>query len=79
MVVPPVPAFYHRPATLEDVVDQTVNRTCDLLGIELEIDLFSRWLGPAAHVPGHIGQRNGQAPQVDDWGDPPGRMTSVPD
>jgi 4-hydroxy-3-polyprenylbenzoate decarboxylase len=79
MVMPPVPAFYHRPATLGEVVDHTVNRTCDLLGIELEKDLFPRWQGPAAHVPGHIGRRNGQAPQVDDWGDPPGRMTSVPD
>jgi 4-hydroxy-3-polyprenylbenzoate decarboxylase len=43
MVVPPVPAFYHRPATLEAMVDQTVNRTCDLLGIELNKDLFPRW------------------------------------
>jgi 4-hydroxy-3-polyprenylbenzoate decarboxylase len=46
VVAPPVPAFYHRPATLEAVVDQTVNRTCDLLGIELEKDLFPRWQGP---------------------------------
>ncbi len=70
MVVPPMPAFYQRPATLEAVVDQTVNRTCDLLGIELEKDLFPRWQGPAAHVPSQIGPCNGQAPQVDDWGDP---------
>jgi 4-hydroxy-3-polyprenylbenzoate decarboxylase len=76
MVVPPVPAFYHRPATLEAVVDQTVNRTCDLLGIELEKDLFPRWRGPAAQAPVHIGLGNGRGPQVDDWHDPPGRMTS---
>jgi 4-hydroxy-3-polyprenylbenzoate decarboxylase len=66
MVVPPVPAFYHRPATLQQVIDQTVNRTCDLLGIELETDLFARWHGPTAHLPGHTGQGNGQAPPVDD-------------
>jgi 4-hydroxy-3-polyprenylbenzoate decarboxylase len=76
MVAPPVPAFYHRPATLQAVVDQTVNRTCDLLGIELSKDLFPRWQGPAAHVPGHIGPRNGQAPHVDDRGDLPARMIS---
>jgi hypothetical protein len=66
MVAPPVPAFYHRPATLQAVVDQTVNRTCDLLGIELSKDLFPRWQGPAAHLPAHTGQGNGQAPPVDD-------------
>src|SRR6266851_6871575 len=66
VVAPPVPAFYHRPATLQAVIDQTVNRTCDLLGIELRKDLFARWQGPAAHLPGHTGQCNGQPPQVDD-------------
>jgi 4-hydroxy-3-polyprenylbenzoate decarboxylase len=66
MVAPPVPAFYHRPATLQQVIDQTVNRTCDLLGIELSKDLFARWQGPAAHLPAHTGQGNGQAPPVDD-------------
>jgi 4-hydroxy-3-polyprenylbenzoate decarboxylase len=76
IVMPPVPAFYHRPTTLEAVVDQTVNRTCDLLGIELEKDLFPRWQGPATHLPGHTGPRNGQAPQMHDWDDPPGRTTS---
>jgi hypothetical protein len=76
MVAPPVPAFYHRPATLEAVVEQTVNRTCDLLGIELNKDLFPRWQGPAAYLPGHTGQRNGQALQVHEWGDPPARTIS---
>lgn len=45
VVMPPVPAFYHRPVTLEEVVDQTVNRALDLLGIELPQDLFARWEG----------------------------------
>jgi hypothetical protein len=44
--MPPMPAFYHRPSSLEDVIDQTVNRTLDMLGIELESDLFPRWQGP---------------------------------
>lgn len=47
IVMPPVPAFYHRPNTLEDVIDQTVNRSLDLLGVELEQDLFPRWEGLA--------------------------------
>ncbi len=45
IVMPPVPAFYHRPTTLEEVIDQTVNRALDLLGVELAQDLFSRWNG----------------------------------
>ncbi len=47
VVMPPVPAFYHRPATLEAVVDQTVNRVLDLLDVELDRDLFPRWRGPS--------------------------------
>jgi flavin prenyltransferase len=46
IIMPPVPAFYHRPTSLEDVVDHTLNRALDLLGVELEQDLFERWQGP---------------------------------
>jgi 4-hydroxy-3-polyprenylbenzoate decarboxylase len=46
IVLPPVPAFYHRPKTLDDVINQTVNRTLDLFDIELPQDLFQRWTGP---------------------------------
>lgn len=35
IVMPPVPAFYARPRTIEDMVDQTVGRALDLFGIEL--------------------------------------------
>lgn len=45
LVVPPMPAFYHRPETIDDLVNQTVNRICDLLGIVLAEDLFERWRG----------------------------------
>ena len=48
VVMPPVPAFYHRPTSIEAIVDQTVNRALDLVGIELEEDLFERWTGPSA-------------------------------
>lgn len=45
IVAPPVPAFYHRPESLDDIINQTVNRILDLVGIELEEDLFKRWQG----------------------------------
>ncbi len=45
MIMPPVPAFYHRPQTLDDVINQTVNRVIDQFDIELPEDLFQRWQG----------------------------------
>lgn len=44
-IMPPMPAFYHKPITLLDVVNQTVNRVLDQFAIELPEDLFTRWLG----------------------------------
>jgi flavin prenyltransferase len=45
IMAPPMPAFYHRPQNLDDVINQTVNRLLDLMGIELAQDLFTRWQG----------------------------------
>ena len=45
LLVPPMPAFYHHPETIDDIVNQTVNRVLDLLDIVLEEDLFTRWEG----------------------------------
>jgi 4-hydroxy-3-polyprenylbenzoate decarboxylase len=45
IIVPPMPAFYHRPRTIEDIVNQNVNRVLDLVDIELPVDLFNRWQG----------------------------------
>lgn len=45
ILAPPMPAFYHRPKTLDDLINQTVNRVLDLLEIELAQDLFTRWQG----------------------------------
>src|SRR6266446_7216636 len=47
VVMPPTPAFYHRPSTVDEIVDQTVNRALDMLDIELDRDMFPRWQGPA--------------------------------
>ena len=43
IVMPPVPAFYAEPASIEDLVDHTVGRALDLLGIDTE--LVNRWAG----------------------------------
>lgn len=48
ILVPPMPAFYHRPKTIDDVINQSVNRILDLLEIELPSDLFTRWQGGSA-------------------------------
>ncbi|MBC2622267.1 MULTISPECIES: UbiX family flavin prenyltransferase [Citrobacter] len=45
VIMPPVPAFYHRPQTLDDVINQTVNRVLDQFDISLPQDLFTRWQG----------------------------------
>ena len=45
IIMPPMPAFYHRPKTIDDIVNQTVNRVLDLLDIYLPKDLFRRWDG----------------------------------
>jgi 3-polyprenyl-4-hydroxybenzoate decarboxylase len=37
------PASYHRPTSLAEIIDQTVNRVLDLVGIEVEHELFQRW------------------------------------
>lgn len=50
-ILPPVPAFYHRPATIDDLIAQTVGKVLDQFGIAHE--LFERWAGPAvAPAPG---------------------------
>ena len=41
IIAPPVPSFYQRPHSVQDLVDQTVGRLLDLLGIEN--DLVRRW------------------------------------
>ncbi|MSQ18460.1 MAG: UbiX family flavin prenyltransferase [Betaproteobacteria bacterium] len=46
IVMPPVPAFYHRPQTLDNVVSQTVGRALDLFGIDAGI--VKRWQGTDA-------------------------------
>ncbi|MGB6008162.1 UbiX family flavin prenyltransferase [Castellaniella sp.] len=43
IVMPPVPAFYARPGTIEDMVDHTVGRALDLF--DIDAGLVKRWGG----------------------------------
>ncbi len=43
IIFPPVPAYYLRPKTIEDIVDNTVGRVLARLGIEN--DLYQEWTG----------------------------------
>lgn len=40
-ILPPVPSFYHMPKTIEDIIDQTIGKILDYMGIQH--DLFRRW------------------------------------
>ncbi|UXC34632.1 UbiX family flavin prenyltransferase [Cupriavidus gilardii] len=44
IVLPPVPAFYHRPGSIDDLVNHTVGRTLDLFDID-HAGLVARWQG----------------------------------
>jgi 4-hydroxy-3-polyprenylbenzoate decarboxylase len=40
-ILPPIPSFYHHPKTIEDIIDQTVGKIFDYMGIPHH--LFKRW------------------------------------
>lgn len=46
IVAPPVPAFYTRPKTLDDIVNQSVGRVLDLF--DIEVPGLRRWQGMSA-------------------------------
>lgn len=57
IVMPPVPAFYHRPQTVDDIVNQTVGRALDLFDIDPHI--VKRWKDESA-APGEAAMGAGQ-------------------
>lgn len=42
-ILPPIPSFYHNPKTIDDIIDQTIGKIFDFMGIEHQ--LFQRWEG----------------------------------
>jgi 4-hydroxy-3-polyprenylbenzoate decarboxylase len=53
ILLPPMPAFYFHPKTIDDLVNHTVGKVLDLFGIGH--DLFKRWGASAARK--HIKRR----------------------
>ncbi len=41
--MPPVPAFYARPESLDDIVSHSVGRALDLFDFDIDFDLVTRW------------------------------------
>ena len=44
IIAPPIPGFYNKPETILDLVDHSVSRVLDLLGVP--DDSIQRWAGP---------------------------------
>jgi len=40
-ILPPMPSFYHGPQSIQDIINQSIGKVLDQLGIEH--DLFRRW------------------------------------
>ncbi|HYH94056.1 MAG TPA: UbiX family flavin prenyltransferase [Candidatus Saccharimonadales bacterium] len=55
VVCPPSPGFYTRPTTIDELIDHTVSRLLDAVGVRLTTPLAARWAGP--------GDRRGPAAQ----------------
>lgn len=43
IIMPPIPSFYNRPQTIDDIVNQSVGRMLDLLNVSN--NLVTRWTG----------------------------------
>lgn len=43
IIMPPVPAFYYRPKTMQDIIDHIVGKVLD--AFDIEHNLFQRWSG----------------------------------
>lgn len=48
-ILPPIPAFYTLPKTVDDIIDHTVGKALDALGVEHSTS--PRWQGPPANAP----------------------------
>jgi 4-hydroxy-3-polyprenylbenzoate decarboxylase len=45
VILPPIPAFYHRPQTIDEIINHSVGKALDIMSIPHQ--LFHAWEGPA--------------------------------
>ena len=45
IIAPPIPAFYNRPESIEDLINHSVGRALDLLDLDIDFGLVKRWQG----------------------------------
>lgn len=62
VILPPMPAFYHQPQTIMDLVHQSIGKALDQVGVEHE--LFRRWSGHGPAAARHNAQEAQSAPSV---------------
>lgn len=43
VILPPIPAFYHKPQTIQELIDHIIGKVLDIL--DIEHNLFPRWSG----------------------------------
>jgi 4-hydroxy-3-polyprenylbenzoate decarboxylase len=64
IIAPPVPAFYAKPQSLDEMIDQTLGRVLDLFG--LDAGTVKRWGEPTATVTAAAGRQPPRAkPRAD--------------
>lgn len=56
ILAPPVPGFYNQPTTIQDLVDASIERVLDLVGLPAEN--AKRWNGPRRSVSGAEGRES---------------------
>lgn len=50
IIFPPLPAFYHQPTSIDELVDHTVSRVLDLIGLDASV---VQWAGLRQHQSGY--------------------------
>lgn len=56
VILPPMPAYYHMPKTIDDIINQTVGKALDQFGVDHQ--LFKRWEGGEARHKMHSVSKN---------------------